>query len=186
MIPTFSAADYGRPWEFATRGKGEGLADYDRGAAVLGQPFGPPPWITWIARYADGAVTLSHEDGSNPLVLLTHASVSRIAFTFDQNMSPVLAYEAEGLAYLRREVPGIGTVTTDLGAVSGVCLTLDDGRPEAIPDSDVILGYMRDGNLYCRVQRENYAERLLKTAPGGVLRALGVCVGPRLQWRLAY
>lgn len=113
--------------------------------------------------------------------------LTEISIAFDQLMRPTLAYVQEGTAYLRWYDSAASAYVTDtIGAdVTTPRVTMDDKRflaTEGYQTNDVILAYVRGGNLYYRQQRDRFLiERLLKTGVNPLIK-IGFNRGLRLQF----
>ncbi len=120
-------------------------------------------------------------------VWLTVPYMTEISFSFDVNMQPVVAFVASGQSYLNWYDSSVNDyITTSLGAdITTPRVALDDKRYVATNGyqlSDVILAYIRAGNLYYRQQRDRYGvERLLATNIKPLIR-IGFNRGLRFQW----
>lgn len=104
-------------------------------------------------------------DDVSPTTVLTDFTVTQVSLAFDQNMRPTIAFVASGIPKLYWydsliEQP----VITELDVtITTPRVTLDDHRELQVNTSDIILTYIRDGNLYFRMQRDRFLiERLLK------------------------
>ena len=167
------------------------LVDYEDGGRAIQDPSAGLLFQRWRARLfnegeADSFVVLDARDVPE-FVWLTVPNMTEISFTFDANMQPAVAYVANGQAFLSwfDSVPG-QYVTTPLGAgIITPRVTLDDKRlvgSNGYQQSDVILGYIRNGNLYYRQQRDRYTvERLLKESVKPLIK-IGFTRGLRLQY----
>lgn len=97
-------------------------------------------------------------------VLFTAPGTTEASLAFDQNMRPFVAFVQAGQAkYYWYDSLIEDTVITNLptGSTSPRA-TLDDHRQLELNTSDIIMVYIRDGNLYFRMQRDRYlVERLL-------------------------
>lgn len=118
---------------------------------------------------------------------MTVPGMEEISFTFDPSMRPTVAYIANGRAYLNwYDTIAAEYVTTAMaGDVVTPRVTLDDKRligSNGYQSSDVILAYVRGGNLYYRQQRDRYdTERLLKVGVTPLIK-IGLNRGLRLQF----
>lgn len=121
----------------------------------------------WKCRYTrDGQMRVYNELVSHDI--LTIRNVTEIAFAFDLNMQPVLAYILNNTTYLRWfDTTVKDFIVTTIGAVEHPRLALDTREPSQSGQADVILAYTRKGLLYMRQQRERYGiEHWLGKAPG--------------------
>lgn len=122
----------------------------------------------WQAR-AVGANILLSAPGVDEFVHLTHSEdVLEVSLAFNQNGDAHLAFvDSSGDAWLRwydSTIPGMTTTQLDADTVNPR-VTLDDARQFNVSASDVILGYVRDGILRYRRQRDRFADEF--TPPHG-------------------
>jgi len=160
--------------------------DYEDGGVALNDSSKGNAYQVWRGRLIRNQVLLSAPN--TPEFLLFEASgITEISFTFDQNMRPVLAFVQAGIAKLRWYDPLAGAqVVTNLPANTITPkVILDDKRQTQNSKGDVILGYVRNGGLYFRQQRERYlVERLLASGiKSGILR-IGFSDQLRLQFMM--
>lgn len=139
----------------------------------------------WKAEYVGPDVVLTSE-GKEPLVLFSRPNITHLSFCFDQAMRPYATFVQAGAAWFWWY--NTETSQQEFLALAGDVVTpylvLDDKRELSRSGSDVILSYMRNGNLYCRVQRERFlTEHLLYSDVGGTLTGVGLNKSYRLQWR---
>lgn len=167
------------------------LVDYEDGGRAIQDPSAGLLYQRWRARLLDegreeSRVVLDAREVPE-FVWLTVPFMTEISFSFDANMQPVVAYFASGQAYLNWFNSAVGYyVTTALGSdITTPRVTLDDKRflgSQGYQRSDVILGYIRGGNLYYRQQRDRYEiERLLKTNVKPLIK-IGFTRALRLQF----
>ena len=127
--------------------------------------------------------------GEPSRVLFSGAGISELALSFDQNMNPFVAYTqgADAKIYwYDPTLPGMTHTTLPSGTRTMRC-TLDDKRDTNTGNSDIVLSYIRGGNLCVKYQRERYlTEHVLKAGVGvnAELVSLAMNTGARLQWRL--
>ena len=115
----------------------------------------------WQARaLQDGADVLISADGVAEYAWYSHTKViEQVSLAFDQNGRPVVVFvDADGAAFLRWFDPVLEQiVTADISSYATTPrVTLDDARPFNIANSDVILGYVRDGVVRYRRQRDRF------------------------------
>lgn len=122
-------------------------------------------------------------------LLFSGADITEIDIAFDQNMNPFVAYQqgsAAKIYWYDPTIPGMTHTTLPAGSHSLRC-TLDDKRQFNVGDSDIVLGYVRAGNLCVRYQRDRYSvETVLRSGIGGNARLVSMAMntGSRLQFRL--
>lgn len=124
-----------------------------------------------------------------PTVLFSGADISEVALSFDQNMNPFVAYMQAGSAkiyWYDPLIPGMTHTTLPSGCYDLRC-TLDDKRGFAVGDSDIVLAYIRAGNLCVRYQSDRYGvENIQRAGAGSNARLVSMAMnnGSRLQFRL--
>lgn len=116
-------------------------------------------------------------------------TISEVSITFDQNMRPIIAFVESGVPKLQwyDSVSQTEIVTTLALDVRSPRVSLDNKRRFFEVSSDVILAYIRGGNLYIRQQRDRYTiEYLLKTGvpTDYYLHKIGPSIGLRFQFEL--
>lgn len=159
--------------------------DYEDGGIALQDPSEGLQFQTWRGYILNDQIILE-APGIPPFTAYTGTNLTEVSITFDQNMRPTFAFVEDGVAKLRwyDSVPE-ETVITTLGADHiSPRVTLDDKHPLGITDSDVILAYVRAGNLYFRAQRDRFqVEYLLREDVPERLQVIGMNTGWRLQFR---
>lgn len=165
--------------------------DYEDGGIAIQDPSEGLLYQRWRARLFDPGEPFSKVMLSAPntpeFVLLELPGLTEISVSFDQNMRPVIVFVQGGVAKLRWFDPVAGEQTiTEIG--SGVVtprVSYDDKRFLATSGyqvSDVILAYVRDGNLYTRIQRERFTiEHMLATGVKPLVK-IGMSRALRLQF----
>lgn len=96
-------------------------------------------------------------------LLFSDLNIESASLAFDQNARPTVAYVAAGIAKLFWYDSLIEQFVTNTfeeligepGSTSPRC-TLDDHRTQALRVSDIIVVYIRDGNLYFIAQRDRF------------------------------
>lgn len=172
-------------WELA----GYWLNDSSRGLAyklwtLMAAPNSDTGLVDVIVS-APGGV----QAGEASRVLFSFANVSEVALSFDQNMNPFVAYMRGSVPWIYwydPTVPGMTHTALPAGCYDLRC-TLDDKRDAAVAVSDIVLGYVRAGNLCMRYQRERYGtEHVLRSGIGSNARLVSMAMnnGSRMQWRL--
>lgn len=116
--------------------------------------------LLWQARIDDNKILLS-APGITEIVGYTHThDLAEVSLAFNQNGDPYYSFvDEEGDAYFRwydGTLPGMTTTLMEAGTINPR-MTLDDARPFNISSSDVILGYVKDGLLRYRQQRDSFS-----------------------------
>lgn len=170
------------------------LVDYELGGIGISDPSQGLQIQNWRVR-VDGNqnILVSPEPYTVETFIITGAAITEISLAFDQNMRPVIAFLDNGQAKLYWYNPDTGSVVTIsiMPGIVSAMVTMDDKRKAAteLATNDVLVYYIRDGNLYYRQQRERYAtERMLAVlkSPLGKLRKLGMAENWRVQVQVAY
>lgn len=127
--------------------------------------------------------------GVAPTLLFSGADITEVALSFDQNMNPFVAYTQANIPkiyWYDPTEPGMVHTTLPAGCYDLRC-TLDDKRGFNVANSDIVLSYVRAGNLCVRYQRERYGiEHVLRAGVGANARLVSMAMnkGSRLQWRM--
>lgn len=144
-------------------------------------------WMAYVDK--DDRIIVKREDLDELHHITTKANVTQLDLTIDQNMRPFLTYVADGLPYyfhFNHQDSSYSEVALDPSIKFPRC-ELDMRENHNIPNSDIILGYTRDGNLCYRIQRERYLkENIIATDPKKtMLWRIGRLVDYRFgyQWR---
>lgn len=145
------------------------LTSYERGGIALLDGSQGVNLKNWRGRYIGNDIVLDADDVA-PTVVLTHAGITEFEFTFDQSMNPFISFmenDTDAKFYwFDTTLPGFTITTLPVGSVSPRC-ALDDHRDLEASVSDIILVYLRSGNLYFRAQRDRYLiEYLLQAGLG--------------------
>lgn len=115
-------------------------------------------WVAFVDSIDN--ITVKREDSDEKYVVTTRANVSQLDLTFDQNMRPFLTYVVDDIPYyfhFNSHDSSYSEVALDTSIRFPRC-ELDMRDVQDIPNSDIILGYIRDGNLCYRVQRERFLQ----------------------------
>lgn len=179
VIPQDRLSDVDNSGSFAARVRGpaELLTDYEMGGVGISDPSEGLQVQLWTARY-DGTSVLLSAPNTPESVLFARPGIEQIALAFDTNMAPFVAFQdAGGVAHWWFDPAQSGHVISPYlpaGCHSPRC-TLDDKRYLTDATRDIILAYLRDGNLYYRQQRDNYGiERLLRAGALQMFVAVGM------------
>lgn len=167
---------------------------YELGGVALNDPSQGLAVKLWTAR-----LEIDKETGVGSVYVQAAAVVKTLLFSgmgideidvcFDQNMNPFVAYmqSGQGRFYWYNPVVG-GMDHTDLPAgCYDLRCSLDEKRPFNIAESDIVLSYIRAGNLCMRYQRDRFTvEHVLRDDLGPSVRLVSMAMnrGSRLQWRL--
>jgi hypothetical protein len=163
------------------------VTDYELGGVGIQNASQGLETNVWRGVYSNNQVTLETV-GVEPVVLYTSPDITRISFTFDQNMNPALAFDTETSAHLwwfDASIPGYDLITLPIGSKYAT-VGLDDHRAMQSQASDIILTYIRGDNLYFRAQRDRFLDEYLLTdgMEGLGIRQVGMNEKLRFQWQL--
>lgn len=140
-------------------------------------------WHTYI----EGDLVITKPDNADPITLFTAPGTTEVSLTFNQNMSPVVAYVQNGVAKLYWfDALESGFVHTVLGAE---CLTprvtLDNKDALSSTQNasnDVLVFYVKHNVLCQRIQRERYqTEHQLWPVPSPLIK-VGKNRNNRMEW----
>lgn len=201
MLPDNALSDQARVsgFSFPVKQPGDLLVDWELGGVYLNDPSQGLHVKLWkleakpnidtaqvdVIVSAPGGVAV----GEPERVLFSGADITEVALSFDQNMNPFVAYMQGGdpkIYWYDPTVPGMTHTTLPAGCYDLRC-TLDDKRSFNVTDSDIVLGYIRAGNLCIRYQRERYlTEHILRAGIGSNARLVSMAMnnGSRMQFRL--
>lgn len=165
-----------------------GTLDYENGGLDIGDTTEALTYQTWRGRLIGEDVILDAPSVS-PVTIYSAADITEISFSFDQNMTPALAYVQGGVAKLRwydTSIPGYDILTVT-GAITPR-ISIDDKRKSQTSQSDLILAYVRSNCLYYRRQRDRFlTEYLLLTGPAlGIDSLQLVKIGMNKKWRFQF
>jgi hypothetical protein len=160
------------------------LVDYEMGGVGLQNPSQGLQVKIWRCRYLNGQDFVLDADNVADTVVLSKSEVSEFSFTFDQNMNVCIAYvDAAGANLYWYDATISSFVTLSLPGAVTPKVALDDKRSATLDSSDIILAYIKSGNLYYRQQRDRFTvERLLAAGAGPGLRRIGM----GLNWRFLF
>ena len=161
--------------------------DHEDGPIDLNDPSAGLFYQIWHGRVYGGGVFL-FSDLVERQDILSQLNITEMSFTFDQNGRPSVAYVQYGIAkiwWYDSTVEGMTTTLIGSGVISPKVI-LDDKRQTQTNSSDIILGYIRNKNLYYRQQRDRFGvEYHLATDVVGRLQKLGMGNNLRLQFVVA-
>ncbi len=179
------------PMEFEKELKVTRRFDYEMGGIALNDPSEGhlyQEWNYFITRDLSQIWIMAEEVA--PALLYEGFNITSVSGTFDQNMRPTYAYVEGGEAKLYwYDTAAEEAVVTNYGPnVFTPKVTLDDKRFFAQGFNDIIFGYVKNGHLYYRQQRDRFTiERLLKadvTESCGELHCIGMQVNKRLGFQM--
>lgn len=124
----------------------------------------------WTARASGNEIYLSAPNYPEALFLTVDEEITEVSLAFDQNGQPTVAFVEDGqpkLYWYDPLIPGFDIMHLAAGTINPR-ITMDDGRQFMNGANDIILGYVRDGILRYRQQRDRYTiEYTPPLGPGG-------------------
>mgnify|MGYP006911823062 FL=1 len=115
----------------------------------------------WKAFCRNNEICVKREDLDEIHVITTKENITHLDITFDQTMRPFLCYVRDGLPYyyhFNKDDSSYSEVALDPTVTFPRC-ALD--MPYDIPNSDIYIGYNRNGNLCYRIQRERFTKEYI-------------------------
>lgn len=162
------------------------LESYEMGGVALNDPSQGLRVQLWTVRLVEGDVMLG-APGVPETVQFSAPALTEVDVAFDQNMQPFVAYMEGTVAKFWWYDPltaSMEFVTLPAGCLNVRC-TLDDKRATQVGQNDIILAYMKNGDLCYRQQRDRFTiERVLFDNVGGQLVAVGMSAQNRLQFHI--
>jgi len=154
------------------------------GGVALNDPSGGLSVQTWYIRATGNQVFVRADSVAETLLFSVAGTITEASLAFDQNMRPFVAFIEDGVAKYRWFDSALGgqTISSLPAGVSDPRCTLDDNRPTQTNISDIILAYIRAGNLYFRAQRDRYEIEYLLREGVPELRQVGLNRKLRLQF----
>lgn len=165
------------------------LIDHEMGGIGLNDPSQGNEYQIWTGIVQNiREIWVSAPNTPLTLVYASAYEITELSISFDQLMRPYAAFVENGQCklYWFDSVAGAPAVLSLPAGCYNPRITLDDKRPEQNSVSDILLFYMRDKNLYYRIQRERYLmEHLLATGIEGNLLRAGMNTKYRIQFEFA-
>lgn len=170
------------------------LQDWELGGVALNDPSQGLMVKVWHLQAtkraeSDDVDVIVSAPGVAPTLLFTAPGITEVALAFDQNMNPFVAYhqgDDAKIYWYDPTIPGMTHTTLPSGIRTMRC-TMDERRSAFVADSDIVLSYIRAGNLCVRYQRDRYqTEYVLRAGVGANCQLVSMARnrGNRLQWRL--
>ena len=179
VLASFVDSGYGLPWNRAQSWGGRAINDTSEG--LMAQ--------VWECEYSEatGEVTLSSPSG-HLSVLLTRPGITELSLTFDQNMQPFLAFVQDDQAKFLWYDPIAEAMVVEeslLGDARNPRCCLDDKRPNQLARSDILLFYVRGGELRYRSQMDRFTVEYPYSPGMRSLEFFGMTRGLRLRFEEA-
>lgn len=167
----------------------QSLVDYELGANAIGNPAGGMSAQLWTASINNfNRVVFTDENDNETISIAVPENVSKLAVAFDLNMRPAIAYSVESSTFLYWYDTAVSNfVTTEFVNCTYPAMTLDERRTEYISNSDIVLVYIHNNNLCCRLQRDRFnTEYTLLEGFNGAIATIGTNEQYRLQFLVRY
>lgn len=175
-------------WRGLDQSDPTGELDYESGGINIHDVSKGLEYQLWTFYFVGMSAYINAPNQSAPILLFTLISeIQEIRGCFDQNMAPFVAYKAaDQYHYWWYDTVTAAYIFSDLpNGVDSVACTLDDKRQFNSTNSDILLFYTNNNNLYMRRQRDRYQnEMLLKAGIGGRLVKVGMNGIERLQFKM--
>lgn len=183
LSTTLVAGPYTYPYNLVPPNK---RTAYSLGGVALNNPSQGLKVQLWTAVAQETHIEIFSENQPNPVQILGQPDAGDLTLAFDQNMNPALSYVQYGMAKLYWFDTFLNQyVITDFPLAVTPRITLDDKRELQTSKSDIILGYVKNENLYIRLQRDRFLnEYLQKEAVSGRLENMGLNTGNRMQFQI--
>lgn len=148
-----------------------GQSDVHFGGVHLGDPSQGISSQLWAAFVSNGDILMSAPN-TPAFVRLPGVNAAWVALAFDQNAREFIAYADKlgnaSFFWFDTLINNFRT-TAIPGIVTRVFAAFDDSRPIQLSQSDVILAYVRSGELFFRAQRDRFGiEHDLGPAPAAL------------------
>ena len=164
------------------------LVDYHRGGVALNDASKGLDIQNWKIEVRDNKVYISGDtvaESEIPIDIPDGNTIEWISLAFDQNMHYVVAYSLDNndsYLYYFNLVTNTNS-SLPLGKVNTPIVRMDDVRFVNSANNDIILSYVRDGKLICRIQKDKYeVEYELSGSVSANLLQCGITTGSRFQW----
>lgn len=150
-----------------------GQSDVHFGGVAISDPSQGVSFQLWTAFIQGGDILLTAPN-TPAFVRLPGVNAVWVALAFDQNAREFIAYADKfgnaSFVWFDTLINNFRT-TALAGVVPRVFAAFDDSRPVQLPQSDVILAYVRGNELFFRAQRERFvAEHDLGPAPATLVQ----------------
>lgn len=163
------------------------LVDYHRGGVALNDASKGLDIQNWKIEVRDNKVYISGDTVEEQEIMLDNeGTIKWISLAFDHNMHYVIAYSFDdGESYLLYFNLTTNTNSSlPLGKVNTPIVRMDDVRFINSANNDIILSYVKNGKLFCRVQVDKYEVeyQLSEDNVSANLLQCGITSASRFQW----
>ena len=165
--------------------------DYETGGIAVSDPLEGHLVQVWKTQIINNNTDIElSAELVTPTIIYSGADISEVSLTFDQNMRTTFSFVEGGVSKLRwydSSVQGFVTTEFDAGVITPR-VSLDDKRATQMGTNDIILAYIREGNLYFRMQRDRFGVEYLLKEPAnssGIIK-IGMNTVNRFQFQLRF
>lgn len=172
------------PFNSVTNLPNQSWLDYRHGPIAIQDVSQGFDYQIWRGRLIDDDVYIGAVN-TPEFIIFNKRCINWISFTFDQSGRYILAYIVGDSLWLYWYDSFIEDYRDSYlcDGVTSVCITMDDPRFYQTGNSNIILGYTRNGDLCARKQEDRYTiETVLITGVGGVLIKMGLNNISRFQY----
>ena len=160
------------------------MSDVHYGGIALSDASQGLGYQLWTC-FTDGNNVWLSAPNTPAYIILPGVGAAWVALAMDQNARVFIAYAtllgAASYYWFDSTIPGYRTSTLS-GVIPRVFASLDDSRPALLTSSDVILSYVRAGELFFRAQRDRFGiEYDLGAAPANLVQ-IGMNRADRFQF----
>ncbi len=188
MLPGIQFSTESQPAAFLYPANLRGYAArvaYSIGGVALGDISKGIRHQLWRVYYVPETleVRLTNESGFDQAMFKAY-KVTELSLAFDFSMRAQIAYTENGQTWLRQfNLAGDESIKRAIPNATFPRLTLDDKRQEQAGTADVLLFYLRAGNICCRIQRESFLTEhiLAREVEDTRLGRVGMTTGWRVQ-----
>lgn len=165
------------------------LVDTDMGGIALNDNSQGLDVQLWTFTAVDNQVFVAaaNTGGDTLLLTATAGKIEEVLGTFDQNMQPMVAYRVvDQWYYWWFDAVTHGFITSQLPVGTSSCrVAFDDRRRDQSPNSDILLFYTLNANLYMRMQRDRYqVDYLLRASVHATLLRADMNAINRMQLKM--
>lgn len=160
--------------------------DYEDGPIHLQDPSAGAQFQIWRIRYVNDTIYLGAPNTPEHPIFVKRC-LTTVNLAFDQNGRYVLIYLFNSelhIYWYDTTVARYADIILDTG-VTSARITLDDKRKWQLANSQLILGYTKNNNLYLRQQSDRFmVAYLMQRDIGGPLLRIGLTRHYRFQFLL--
>lgn len=185
MIPTLIPEYMEAPFEYPKNIIVPKTESLHIGGIGLGDTTEGLRYQAWKLRVSDDRTQLLLSADNYPeTAVITDVDIEECSLAFDQNMGVFYTWVSLGVSkfYWFDSTVDAYVTSTLLGFTPYA--VMDDSRAESSAINDIVLSYIRDGNLCARIQRDRYEiEYVLgPTFPNGRIFRVGMMENLRVGW----